>query len=136
MMEDELKQMYQLKVEGLCCSSIIIELGLRLRGENNEQFVKAARALCNGMHSGLACGVLTGAVSMLALFDERNTEMTKEMVDWFQHELCEKYGSANCVDITHCDPYEKAVKCPEIMRATYIRAKEMLTEFGYLEPME
>ncbi|WP_302795117.1 C-GCAxxG-C-C family protein [Cloacibacillus evryensis] len=135
-MEDELKMMYQLKVEGLCCSSIMIEMGLRLRGESNEQFVRAARALCNGMHSGLACGALTGAVCMLALFDEKNTEMTKEMADWFRYELCKKYDSVDCEAITHCDPYEKAVKCPEIMKATYIRAKELLADFGYLEPTE
>ncbi len=134
--EEELKLMYQLKVEGLCCSSIIIEMGLRLRGESNEQFVKAARALCNGMHSGLTCGALTGAVCMLALFDEKNTEMTKEMVEWFRHDLCERYASVNCEDITRCDPYEKAVKCPELMKATYIRAKELLEEFGYWEPGE
>ncbi|MDO5115518.1 MAG: C-GCAxxG-C-C family protein [Synergistaceae bacterium] len=135
-MEDAMKQMYQLKIDGLCCSSIIIEMGLRLRGESNEQFVKAARALCNGMHSGLACGALTGAVCMLALFDDKNVEMTKEMVEWFRYELCEKYGSVNCEDITHCDPYEKAVKCPELMKATYGRARELLEEFGYLEPEE
>lgn len=135
-MEEDLKLMAQLKADGLCCSSIMIELGLRLRGENNEQFVKAARALCNGMQSGLTCGALTGAVCMLALFDERNTEMTKDMVAWFRYSLCEKYGSIDCEAITHCDPYEKAVKCPEIMKAAYIRAKAMLAEFGYLEPME
>ncbi len=135
-MEDELKTMYQLKVEGLCCSSIILEMGLRLRGESNDQLVRAARALCNGMQCGLACGALTGAVCMLALFDDRNTEMTKEMVEWFQNDLCGKYGSVDCRDITHCDPYEKAVKCPELMKATYIRAKELLTEFGYIEPSE
>lgn len=133
-MDDGLKRMYQLKVEGLCCSSILIEMGLELRGESNEQFVKAARALCDGIHSGLICGALTGAVCMLALFDEKNIEMTKEMADWFTNELCAKYGSADCRAITHLDPYEKAVKCPEILKATYLRAKELLEEFGYIEP--
>ena len=135
-MEDELRQIQQLKSEGLCCSSIIIQLGLDLRGESNEQFVRSARALCNGMHFGLACGALTGAVCMLALFDEKNTEMTKEMVNWFRYELCAKYGSVNCEDITHCDAYEKTVICPDLIKATYIHAKELLSEFGYIEPME
>ena len=135
-MEDELKLMYQLKVEGHCCSGILIAMGLLLRGESNDQFVKASRALCDGMRSGLTCGALTGAVCMLALFDEKNTEMTKEMTYWFGEELCAKYGSINCEDIVHGSPYEKATICPELMKATYFRAKELLVEFGYIEPTE
>ncbi|MDD4756888.1 MAG: C-GCAxxG-C-C family protein [Prolixibacteraceae bacterium] len=126
----------QLKSEGFCCSSIMIQMGLDLRDESNEQFVRSARALCNGMHSGLACGALAGAVCMLALFDENNTEMTKEMTDWFRYKLCAKYGSVDCEDITHCDAYEKTVICPELMRATYTKAKKLLTEFGYIGPAE
>lgn len=131
-MDDELKQMHQLKIEGHCCSSIIIEMGLRLRGESNEQFVKASRALCNGMQSGLVCGALTGAVCMLALFDEKNKDMIKEMADWFTGELCSEYASADCRDITHLDPYEKAVKCPDLLKATYLHAKNLLAEYGYI----
>ncbi len=135
-MEKEFGRMQQLKSEGLCCSSIMIQMGLDLRGESNEQFVRSARALCNGMHSGLTCGALTGAVCMLALFDEKNTEMTKEMADWFRYKLCEKYGSVECEDITHCDAYVKTIICPDLMRATYVKAKELLTEFGYIVPTE
>ena len=135
-MEEEFRRMQQLKSEGLCCSSILIQMGLDLRGESNEQFVRSARALCNGMHSGLVCGALTGAVCMLGLFDEKNSEMIKEMADWFRYELCSKYGSIDCQDITHCDTYEKIVICPELMRATYVKAKELLTEFGYIGPTE
>lgn len=132
-MEEEIKRMSQLKSEGLCCSSIMIQMGLDLRGEENAQFVKSARALCNGLHTGMLCGALTGAVCMLALFDETNVEMTQELVRWFRYELCSKYGSADCEDITHGSPYEKAVVCPAIMKATYARAKELLAEYGYIE---
>lgn len=135
-MEEQLMRMQQLKAEGLCCSSIIVQMGLDLRGEKNDQFVKSVRALCDGMHSGLVCGALTGAVCMLALFDEQNTEMTKEMANWFRYKLCAKYNSVNCKDITHCDAYEKTVICPELIRATYMKAKELLSEFGYIEPAE
>ena len=133
-MEEEVKRMSQLKMEGLCCSSILIQMGLELRGEENEQFVKSARALCNGIQSGMVCGALTGAACMLALFDEKNAEMTQELVRWFRYELCAKYGSADCEDITHGSPYEKAVACPAIMKETYARAKELLAEYGYIEP--
>ncbi|MCR5336161.1 MAG: C-GCAxxG-C-C family protein [Synergistes sp.] len=132
-MEEELKQLHQLRIEGHCCSSIIIEMGLRLRGESNEQFVKASRALCNGMHSGLVCGALTGAVCMLALFDEKNNEMIKDMADWFTNELCGEYRSADCRDITHLDPYEKAMKCPDLLKAAYLHAKELLAGYGYID---
>lgn len=133
-MEEELKRMSQLKLEGLCCSSILIQMGLDLRGEENLQLVKSARALCNGIHSGMTCGALTGAAIMLALFDATNVEMTQELARWFRYELCDKYGSAECEKITHGSPYEKAAVCPGIMRATYARAKELLIEYGYIEP--
>lgn len=133
-MEEELKRMSQLKLEGLCCSSILIQMGLDLRGEENSQLVRSARALCNGIHSGMTCGALTGAAIMLALFDEMNAEMTQELARWFRYELCDKYGSTDCVAITHGSPYEKASLCPGIMKATYARAKELLIEYGYIEP--
>ena len=132
-MEDEVMMMRRLKAEGLCCSSILLEMGLKLRGESNDQLVRAVRALCNGMQSGLVCGALTGSVCMLALFDEKNKEMTKEMADWFINELCRQYGSAECRDITHCDPAEKAMICPELNKQVYFHAKGLLVEYGYIE---
>lgn len=128
-----MKRMSQLKLADLCCSSIIIQMGLELRGDDNEQFVKTARSLCNGLHSGMVCGALTGAACMLALFDETNVEITQELARWFHYELCAKYSSADCKDITHGNSYEKAVLCPVIMKATYVRAKELLEEYGYIE---
>ncbi len=132
-MAEEFKRIGQLEAEGLCCSSIIIQMGLDLRRESNEQFVKSAKALCNGIHSGLVCGALTGSVCMLALFDSENTEMTKEMTHWFKYELCARYGSVNCKEITNCSDYNKKVVCPGLIKATYTKAKKLLSEFGYIE---
>ncbi len=124
--------MYQLKLEGHCCSSIIIRLGLELKGEKDELFVEAARSLCHGMQSGLNCGALTAAVCVLGMFDSKNTEMTKDMVFWFQNELCAQYKSIDCDDITGGNPYNRAVICPNLVKETYLHAKQLLIDFGYL----
>ena len=131
-LHDELAQMQKLKLNGFCCSSIIIAMGLKLRGEENEQFVNAAKLLCHGMFSGLNCGALTGAVCTLGLFEDHDTEMAKDLVFWFQHELCAKYGSINCSDITGDNPYNKAVICPVLIRETYLHVKQLLAENGYI----
>lgn len=124
--------MYRLKLEGHCCSSIIIRLGLELKGEKDELFAEAARSLCHGMQSGVNCGALTAAVCMLGMFDSRNTEMTKEMVFWFRNELCAAYNSIDCDDITNGNPYNRAVICPNLVKETYLHAKQLLVDFGYL----
>ena len=129
---DELKRMCEMKSQGHCCSSIIVQLGLDLRGEENEQLVWAVRGLCNGLYSGLVCGALTGSVCMLALFDAKNTEMTKDMVEWFQSEYAPKYGSCNCEDITGDDQYKRTAICPDLIKDTYLHAKQLLIDFGYI----
>lgn len=124
--------MRQLKSEGLCCASIIVKLGLELRGEENEQFVRASSALCNGMQSGMTCGALSGAVCMLGLFDAKNIEMISELARWFENECSQKYPSTDCKDIVCGDTYKKAAICPSLVLSTYQYAKELLIEFGYI----
>lgn len=131
-MDKDLARMKELKLQGHCCTSIIVAMGLELRGEENEQFVRSVKALCDGMQDGLNCGALTGAVCMLGMFDEKNKEMIKDLVYWFRYELCEKYGSVNCEDITQGDRYNKAMICPGLIQETFAYAKQLLSEHGYI----
>lgn len=130
--ENDAKLLYRLRLEGKCCASILVQMGLALRGEKNDQLVEAVGGLCNGMYSGLACGCLTGAACMLTLFGGRESAaMIKELTEWFKFTYGEKYGGVDCKDITDEDPYNRATRCPALIEATYAQAKSILIEHGY-----
>lgn len=132
MIDSDSKWLYQLRAEGKCCASILVQMGLKLRGEKNDQLVEAVGGLCGGMHNGLACGCLTGAACMLTLFGGRESRpMVKELAEWFESTYGEKYGGVDCSQITNNDPHIRAARCPDIIEATYARAKEILIEQGY-----
>ena len=133
MESEELKQLNGLLRSGMCCTSAVVQMGLALRGEGNEQMVTALAGMCNGMQSGLICGALTGGVCMLNLFGENRFEMTKELVDWFISIYGEKYGGINCLDITGGDRSKKLAICPSLIEATYLQAKNILIEYGQIE---
>lgn len=129
---DESTRLRLLALEGKCCSSILVAMGLALRGEENDRFVEAAAGLCEGMYSGLVCGCLTGAACMLGLFGGRGAApMVLEMTEWFTSEYGEKYGGISCGDITEGDRFNRTVRCPEVVAGTYERAKAILIEHGH-----
>ena len=130
---EELKELHGLLKSGMCCTSAVVQMGLVLRGEENEQMVTALAGMCNGMQSGLICGALTGGVCMLNLFGENRFEMTRELVDWFNSTYGEKYGGINCLEITGGDRSKKLAICPSLIEATYLQAKNILIEYGQIE---
>ncbi len=109
-----------------------MQLGLDLKGEENDQLVQAASGLCLGMKSGLVCGALTGGACMLTLFDENSDEMVQELAEWFRAVCGEKYGGIDCAEITHDDPQRRQMVCPDLIQATYLQAKRILSDYGYL----
>ncbi len=130
---DDVKAIHQLYMEGKCCASIMVQMGLSRRGEENAQMVSAVAVLCNGLYSGLLCGALSGAACMLALFGDNpaeSAEMARELVEWFQSVYGERYGSADCADITGNDPQVKRERCPALMEATYLQARQILADYG------
>ena len=131
--DDDIQQIRGLCREGKCCASIMVEMGLSKRGERNEQMVTAAATLCNGLYNGMLCGALSGAACMLGLFGDNpaeSAEMTRELAEWFVSVYGEKYGSANCRDITGNDPAVKRERCPAIIEATYLQARTVLEDYG------
>ncbi len=129
---EDLKRFHQLKNEGKCCASILVQLGLDLKEEENDQLVQAVSGLCLGMKSGLVCGALTGGACMLTLFDENSDEMVQELAEWFRAVYGEKYGGIDCTDITLDDPHRRQMECPDLIQATYLQAKRILSDYGYL----
>ena len=132
-MEDDVKRLHQLLLEGKCCSSAIVQLGLEIKGEENSQLVQAVSGLCHGVHGMLICGALTGAACMMNLLDPKNanTKMIPELVEWFKATYGEKYGGINCADIVEDMPVNSKIRCPPLIEATYLEAKRILSSYGY-----
>ena len=130
---EEREQLIELLRSGMCCTSAIVQMGLALRGEKNEQMVSALAGLCNGMQRGLTCGALSGGVCVLNLFHENRIEMTCELVDWFKSVYGEKYGGICCSDIVMGDRSRKVAICPSLVEETYLQVKSILIDYGMLD---
>lgn len=135
MPDGDIQKLNQLHTEGKCCASIMVLMGLSLRGERNDQMVSSVATLCNGLYNGMLCGALSGAACMLGLFGDNgaeSAEMTRELAEWFADVYGEKYGGIDCSDITGNDPAVRRERCPAIVEATYLRARTILEDYGKL----
>lgn len=131
-MQDDTKRLRQLCNEGRCCAVALVQLGLELRHEENERLLQAASALCGGVQSKLLCGALTGAACMMNVLDpvRANAFAVPELVRWFAATFGEEYGGLNCSDILEGDASNKTDRCPALIEATYLKAKEILKKHG------
>ena len=132
-MENDITRLHRLLLEGKCCASAIVQLGLEIKGEENPQLVQAVSGLCFGMHSELICGALTGTACMMNILEPRdaNTLLIPELVEWFTAVVGEKYGGINCTDIIGDAPINKKLRCPALIEATFVEAKRILSDYGY-----
>lgn len=132
-MEDDILRLHQKIQEGKCCSQVMVSMGLELTGQENPQLEQAAGALCQGIRSGLTCGVLTGAAMMLCLFDQEKavSQMIPELTQWFRETYEEAYGGIDCDTIIAKNPLNKPERCPAIMENTYRKAREILEDEGF-----
>lgn len=135
---------YQLKImeyasKGMCCTQILVRLGLDLKGLENPDFLRSSRALCGGMgEAGEDCGALTGGCLLLGLFlcgDERvdahprAREIISELVDWFRNEETKAYGcTVNCRDILDGDEGNKRKRCPGLITHTFEQCMQLLVD--------
>lgn len=131
-MKDDVERLHEI-LGYKCCASAIVQLGLEIKGERNDQLVQAVSGLCRGLRSELICGALTGAACMINLFDipVANTELIPELVKWFTDVYGKEYGGIDCADITRDGPGVSAQHCQEIIEATYLQAKSLLSLYGY-----
>jgi hypothetical protein len=132
-MPDDLERLRTLLREGKCCSVALVQMGLELRGEQNERLLQAMGALCGGIQGGLACGALTGAACLMNVLapDSASSGLVQELTEWFTTTMGRQYGSTNCEDIVHGDPLLKRTRCPGLVEATYLQAKNILATHGY-----
>ncbi len=127
----------QILAEGRCCSVALVQLGLERLGQRNDQLLQAVSALCLGVRGGKLCGALTGAACMLNLFDpaNANSHLVPELTEWFEATMKADYGGADCQTILAGDPANKVARCPGIVIATWLEAKQLLKQSGHdLDP--
>lgn len=131
-MERDILLLHQLLGQGICCSRVLVEMVLRLRGEENPSLVKASSALCKGAWSDLTCGALTGGALGLGLFDEDGAAeyAVSDLGEWFKEEYGGIYGGVNCDDILEGNAVNKALRCPGIVEAVWRKMIELLEDEG------
>jgi hypothetical protein len=132
-MRNDLDRLRTLVREGKCCSVALMQLGLEIRGEKNDQLLQVVSALCGGIKGGLACGALTGAACMMNVLDpiRANDAMVPELTEWFKETMGSEYGGTDCLDIVHDDPMQKRAICPGLVEKVYLQAKEIMQAYGY-----
>ncbi len=132
-MSDTAKQIFRLTSEGYCCSQIMVQIGLEAKQEENPELLDAVAGLCGGLHSGLCCGILTGAACLLSLYDRNHaaSSMIPSLVEWFKFTYTPSYGGISCNDILQENPMNRIERCPRIMEETFEKCRALLAEFGY-----
>ena len=132
-MPNDLERLRTLLREGKCCAVALVQMGLETRGEQNDQLLQAMGALCGGIQGGLACGALTGAACMMNVLapDSASSGRVQELTEWFTAAMGAEHGGTDCEDIVHGDPLIKRVRCPSLVEATYLQAKEIMKNHGY-----
>jgi C_GCAxxG_C_C family probable redox protein len=140
-MGDESMRMMELGFQGYSCSQILVLLALEAQEKSSPELVRAMSGLLAGMGCGKVCGALTGGCCLLGLYagkahpnenaDERLQPMLTQFVEWFEHEFTSLYGGINCAEIVQDDARLRLFRCPEIVRRTFEKLKEILEENNY-----
>jgi hypothetical protein len=126
-MADYLDKIFEYRLKGYCCAQILLQMGLDEVERENQDLINAANGLCNGLHSGLVCGALSGGACLLSFFEPEKApaQMIPDLIDWFK----ERFNSCDCSEIIGDDPINRVKKCPDIVVETYEKVKELLEEY-------
>lgn len=118
------EEILDLKLKGYCCSQMIMEMGLRRLGKENEDLVAAMAGLCDGMWSGRICGILSAGICLLYLVDpkEASRNNVEELTEWFE----DAFEYTDCADLMDGNPLNKVEKCPMMLEATFQKIAELL----------
>jgi hypothetical protein len=126
-------RLFELRLKGYCCSQIIMIMGLEdAHRPENPDLIQAVRGLCNGVQTGMLCGILTSAACLLSLLQPETADiLIPDIVEWFKGEFGESDGGITCKDILAGDPTKRFTRCPQILAATYDKVIELLEAYGY-----
>ena len=118
------EEIFTLKMNGYCCSQIIMEIGLKKIGKENYELVEAAAGLCFGSKCGKLCGAVSAAICLMCLADPQAERkgLIQEYLDWFE----EAFEVLDCEELLRDDPMAKVEKCPMIVESTLVKLDELL----------
>lgn len=142
-MSEEMARITELHMQGFHCSQIVLMVGLEEQGKNNPDLVRSMTGLAGGLgFCGKNCGALTGTVCLLSLYGGRGeleerenhqlNKMIQELVDWFEETFATEYGGIDCQQIMNNDPWNRLTRCPQVVSKTYLKAKELLEDNGFI----
>jgi len=134
-------RMMELSYHGYYCSQILMLLALETQGKSNPELIRAMGGLAHGSgFAGGICGTLTGAACLLGLYagkgtndeyeDERLKYMLKDLGDWFEQNIGNRYGGIAC-EVIVGDRTEIRQRCGAIVAETYAKVMELLDASGY-----
>ena len=125
-MEQLRNRIIGLAIQGLCCSQIILSIGLERYGVTDNAAVKGAFGLCGGLHAGLACGTLTGAAVLVSTICGKTDTLriTRELAGWFT----ERFGSTGCSEILERNPGLQDERCLSLVEEALTRVLELIDE--------
>lgn len=118
------EKIFTYKMNGYCCSQIVMQIGLEMLGRENDELVEAMAGLCDGVKCGRICGAASAAVCLLYLADGKAAEMglIQEYLDWFE----DAFGALDCEELLGNDPMAKLEKCPMFVESTILKLEELL----------
>lgn len=118
------EKIFTLKMNGYCCSQIIMEIGLDKMNMKNDQLVEAAAGLCDGAKCGKICGVVSSVICLMYVADAKAAEsgLVQEFLDWFE----ESFGGLDCIELVGDDPMAKLEKCPMFVESAMVKLEELL----------
>ena len=118
------EKIFTYKMNGYCCSQIVMQIGHEMLGRENDELVEAMAGLCDGVKCGRICGAASAAVCLLYLADGKAAEMglIQEYLDWFE----DAFGALDCEELLGDDPMAKLEKCPMFVESTLLKLEELL----------
>ena len=136
-------KVFKLSALGYCCTQIMLKMALDEEGSNNEDIIRSANGLCNGIGGRQStCGILIGGIMIIGLYagkgrdDEYYKESYGNMVHEFTRWFEEKFESMDCIDIIGVNKFDDGessymLKCGDIIIKSYEKVIEILIENGY-----
>lgn len=136
-------KVFKLSALGYCCTQIMLKMALDEEGSNNEDIIRSANGLCNGIGGRQStCGILIGGIMIIGLYagkgrdDEYYKENYGDMVHEFTRWFEEEFESMDCIDIIGVNKFDDGetsymLKCGHIIIKSYEKVIEILIENGY-----
>jgi hypothetical protein len=118
------QDIFELKLQGYCCSQIIMEMGLRKLDKENPDLISAMAGLCNGFWRGKTCGIYSACFCLLYLADPEGSDRfhANAFNDWFE----DAFGDTECDNLLEHNPMNKVEKCPMMLEASFAKISELL----------